>query len=225
MDILDRHEVFEIEVLDNLARAKLLDPLVFGGGTMLRLCHELNRYSVDLDFWFVRKTAEKTFFDKLLKTLGPGYEITDAQIKHFTLLVEIRSGLYPKRLKIEIRREQKECDYQTKIAFSRFSTKQVLLRAHSLEQTLKNKIEALLDRGEIRDCFDIEFMLRRGTALPELSGKRMTDLQKRAAGFKDKDFKVKLGSIVDSNTRAYYTQNRFKYLMEKLNAISSGAGN
>jgi predicted nucleotidyltransferase component of viral defense system len=223
MDILDRHEVFEIEVLDKLNSAKLLDPLVFGGGTMLRLCHELNRYSVDLDFWFIRKAAQKAFFDKLLKSLGQDYEITGAQIKRFTILVEVRTGAYPKRLKIEIRREQKQSDYQTKIAFSRFSTKQVLLKAHSLEQTMKNKIEALLDRGEIRDCFDIEFMLRRGTALPELSGKRLNDLRKMAAGFKDRDFKVKLGSIVDSNTRAYYIQNRFSYLMERLSAVSSGA--
>ena len=38
---------------------KLLDPLVFGGGTMLRLCHDLNRYSVDLDFWFLKKISQE----------------------------------------------------------------------------------------------------------------------------------------------------------------------
>jgi predicted nucleotidyltransferase component of viral defense system len=221
MDILDRHEVFEIEILDRLNSAKLLDPLVFGGGTMLRLCHELNRYSVDLDFWFIKKTAQKAFLGKLIELLGQGYEVTDAQVKRFTLLIEIRTGNYPKRLKIEIRRELKECDYQAKIAFSRFSTKQVLLKAHSLDQTMKNKIEALLSRGEIRDCFDIEFMLRRGTDLPVLSVKQLGELRKRAAGFKDADFKVKLGSIVDINARAYYVQNRFSYLIERLNAIAS----
>ena len=62
MDILGRHEVSEIEVLDKLNSAKLLDPLVFGGDTMLRLCHELNRYSVDLDFWFVYKDSAKGLF-------------------------------------------------------------------------------------------------------------------------------------------------------------------
>ena len=221
MDILDRHEVFEIEILDRLNSAKLLDPLVFGGGTMLRLCHELNRYSVVLDFWFIRKTAQKAFLGKLIELLGQGYEITDAQVKRFTLLIEVRTGNYPKRLKIEIRRDLKECDYQTKIAFSRFSTKQVLLKAHSLEQTMKNKIEALLSRGEIRDCFDIEFMLRRGTDLPVLSVKQLGELRKRAAGFKNADFKVKLGSIVDVGARAYYVQNRFNYLIERLNAIAS----
>ena len=220
MDIFHRHEVFEIEVLDKLNSAKLLDPLVFGGGTMLRLCHELDRYSVDLDFWFFRRTSQPAFFERLQKALAEDYEITDAQIKHFTVLVEIRSSTYPKRLKIEIRREQKKCDFQTKIAFSRFSTQQVMLRAHTLEQTMKNKIDALLDRAEIRDCFDIEFMLRRGTKLPDLSINQVQSLLKRTTGFKDKDFKVKLGSIVDSDTRIYYAQNRFSYLVEKLNAVS-----
>ena len=50
MDTLQQHEVFEMEVLDKMKRAKLLDRLVFGGGSMLRLCHELNRYSVDLEY-------------------------------------------------------------------------------------------------------------------------------------------------------------------------------
>jgi len=220
MDIFHRREVFEIEVLDKLNSAKLLDPLVFGGGTMLRLCHELDRYSVDLDFWFFRRTSQPAFFERLQKALAEDYEITDAQIKHFTVLVEIRSSTYPKRLKIEIRREQKKCDFQTKIAFSRFSTQQVMLRAHTLDQTMKNKIDALLDRAEIRDCFDIEFMLRRGTKLPDLSINQVQSLLKRTTGFKDKDFKVKLGSIVDSDTRIYYAQNRFSYLVEKLNAVS-----
>lgn len=222
MDTLERHEVFEIEVLDRLNSSKLLEPLVFGGGTMLRLCHELNRYSVDLDFWFVRKTSPKGFFDRLQKALGAVYEITDAQIKHFTLLVEVRSAAYPRRLKVEVRREQKECAYQAQIAFSRFSTRQVLLRAHTLEQTLKNKIDALLDRGEIRDCFDIEFVLRRGAALPPLFPKQVDELKKRAAGFKDQDFKVKLGSIVDRGTRTYHIQNRFSYLIGRLDSISAG---
>jgi hypothetical protein len=49
MDILQQHEIFEIEVLDLMKNARILGPLVFGGGSMLRLCHELNRYSVDLE--------------------------------------------------------------------------------------------------------------------------------------------------------------------------------
>jgi predicted nucleotidyltransferase component of viral defense system len=219
MDTLRQHEVFEMEVLDRMNSAKILDPLVFGGGSMLRLCYELNRYSVDLDFWFVKNVSPDDFFDKSRKTFEKGYEITDAQMKHDTILFELRSPQYPKRLKIEIRRELKDCDYQQSIAFSRFSTKQVVLRAHTLEQTMKNKIEAFLDRGEIRDCFDIEFMVRRGVKVPLMRGKESMALQKKIADLKEKDFKVKLGSILEDEIREYYVTNGFRFLQDKLTPV------
>jgi predicted nucleotidyltransferase component of viral defense system len=216
MNIFEKHEIFEIEVLEKLKNARLLDSLVFGGGTMLRLCHELKRYSVDLDFWRIKDTAETTLFDKIKDILQQNYDITDAQMKHFTILLEIRSGYFPKRLKIEIRKEIRDWDFQEKIAYSKFSTKQVVLKAHTLEQTMKNKIAALLERVEIRDGFDIEFLLRQGILLPDLSGADKTKMIARLDGFKENDFKVKLGSILESDIRAYYIENQFNYLRQKL---------
>jgi predicted nucleotidyltransferase component of viral defense system len=223
MDIFGQHEIFEIEVLDRMKSARLLEPLVFGGGTMLRLCHELRRYSVDLDFWFTKRVPQGAYFDKIQNTFEKNYEITDAQTKHYTLILELRSAGYPKRLKIEIRRAVEDCDFQEMIAFSRFATKQVALRAHTLNQTMTNKIKAFLNRGEIRDCFDIEFLLRRGIALPTDLGKEADRLLKKIDGFKNSDFKVKLGSIVEAEVREYYVTQRFRYLKQKLSsAISSG---
>lgn len=219
MDTLREHEIFEIEVLDRLKSSKMLDNLVFGGGTMLRLCCGLNRYSVDLDFWFIKETQQDTYFKALKKSLEKNYEITDAQIKHYTPLFELRAPVYTKRLKIEIRREMKGCDYQEVIAFSPFSTRQVALKAHTLEQTMQNKVAAFLDRGEIRDCFDMEFMLRRGIEIPALNKVQIKQIIKKIRLFKDNDFKVKLGSIVDAETREYYNSNRFSYLDERLTAV------
>jgi hypothetical protein len=219
MDILRQHEQFEIEVLDKMNSAKLLEPLVFGGGSMLRLCHELNRYSADLDFWLIKKISPHDYYAKIRSAIEKDYEITDSQMKHYTLLFEIRSVSYPKRLKIEIRTEKKDCDYQERIAFSRFSTIQVVLKTHTLDQTMKNKIEAFLDRGEIRDCFDIEFLLRRGIEPPVLAGQQSVEFRKKIAGLKDIDFKVKLGSILEKDIRHYYIVNRFSYLEEKLDSI------
>jgi hypothetical protein len=216
MDTLQQHEIFEIEVLDKMNSARILEPLVFGGGSMLRLCHELNRYSVDLDFWVVKKIAQDRFFEKIRKTLEIDYEITYAQVKHYTILFEFRSPNYPKRLKIEIRREEKESDYQEKIAFSRFSTRQVVLKAHTLEQTMKNKIEAFLDRGEIRDCFDIEFLLRQGVELHLKDQRALLAFQRKLDHLTERDFKVKLGSILEGKFRDYYIRQRFGTLKEKL---------
>jgi Nucleotidyl transferase AbiEii toxin, Type IV TA system len=197
---------------------KALEPLVFGGGSMLRLCHELNRYSVDLDFWMIKQIPQKDYFERLQQIFKKDYELTDAQIKHYTLLLELRSALYPRRLKIEIRREIKDWDFQEKIAFSKFSTKQVVLKAHTLEQTMENKIAAFLERGEIRDSFDIEFLLRRGVELPVFNKKQINQFQKKLSGLKERDFKVKLGAILENDIRDYYFTHRFGYLEEKLTA-------
>lgn len=90
MDILKSHEIFEIEALEVLKNARLLEPLVFGGGTMLRLCHELARYSADLDFWFMREVDPEPYLDSMRAYLRKQYEVTDAKVKHFTVLCEIR---------------------------------------------------------------------------------------------------------------------------------------
>jgi len=216
MDILGKQEIFEIEVLDRMKSARMLDVLVFGGGSMLRLCHELNRYSVDLDFWFIKKIPQKPYFTTLQKVFDQDYELTDSEIQYHTLLFELRSPDYPKRLKIEIRREEKDCDCQERIAFSKYSTRQVILRTYTLEQTMKNKVDAFLDRGEIRDCFDIEFLLRGGIPLPISSKEQVAEFKGKLTSFTDKDFKVKLGSILESETRRYYVENRFAYLQEKI---------
>jgi predicted nucleotidyltransferase component of viral defense system len=218
MDILQRHETFETEVLDKMKSGKFLDPLVFGGGTMLRLCYELNRYSADLDFWFIKKVKEKNYFNELKDYLAAEYELTDAQIKFYTLLFEIRSKNYPRRLKIEIRKGVKNCDAQERIAFSKYGTRQVILAVHTPEQTMKNKIEAAIDREEVRDCFDIEFLLRMGVML-SASQAQLSKLRKIIAGFKKSDYAVTLGSLLDPATRKYYAANRFSFLLEKIASI------
>jgi len=221
MEDLRKHEVFEMEVLEVLSREKILEPLVFGGGTMLRLCYELNRYSIDLDLWIMKKIDIKKYFAKLNSYLGKIYEITDSQIKYHTLLVELRSGNYPKRLKLEIRKDNSECDFQERIAFSRYSNKQVILKVHTLDEAMKRKLDAALTRKEIRDCFDIEFLLRRGVSLPGAK-KDLEALRKAITAFKKRDYKVTLGSILDGEDRKYYSENGFVFLLQKIDVCLSG---
>jgi predicted nucleotidyltransferase component of viral defense system len=223
MDVLNRHEVFEMEMLDLLNSGKFLEPLVFGGGTMLRLCHELNRYSVDLDFWFIKEADTVKYFSMVKKALSERYELTDACDKFNTLLFELRSGTYPRLLKIEVRKKARDCDWQERIAYSKFSDRQVLLKTHTLEQTMSNKIEAALERRETRDFFDMEFMIRKGIGLPELTSDKVEKLMKTIRSFSEKDYKVKLGSILDPSTRRYYVENGFSLLVSKLTALSHGA--
>lgn len=219
MDIFRKHELFEIEVLGKLNSLKLLQPLVFGGGTMLRLCHELNRYSADLDFWFVKPVDQDGYFAGFRDLVGSAFELTDAQMKRYTILFELRAPDYPKRLKVEIRRKLLDIDFQEKIAFSRFATRQVILKALTLEQAMRNKVAAFIDRGEVRDGFDIEFLLRKGIPFPKMEPAQVKKTLSNIVRLKDLDFKVKLGSILEKEAREYYSERKFSYLKEKLEGL------
>ena len=62
MQDLIEQERFEIEVLDRLNSGRFLRIFIFCGGTMLRLCHGLDRFSLDLDFWRVDQSPRAKNF-------------------------------------------------------------------------------------------------------------------------------------------------------------------
>lgn len=207
--------MFEIEVLERLKSAKLLDGLVFGGGTMLRLCYGLNRYSTDLDFWFVRKVEARNYLSKVRDHLSKDFEVTDFAVKYYSALLELRSPRYPKRLKIEIRKSGGKGDFQERIAFSQYDNRQVVLRVFTLEEIMKRKINAALERKDIRDFFDLEFLLRKGIKLVLRKGNK-DQLLRIIRSFKARDFKVSLGSLLEPDMRQYYVKNGFGFLESRL---------
>jgi len=215
MQALQNLEKLEIEVLELLNSIKVLDYLYFGGGTMLRLCHNLNRYSTDLDFWLDTNTDSKSFFTTLIKSLSENYRLVDSANKKFTLLYEIKSTSVNRSLKIEIRKEQQNFEWERKIAFSKFANKQLLVKGLTLKQMMLNKFEALLSRKIIRDVFDIEFLLKRGVELPYEKAKLQNALQV-INNFKEQDYKVALGSILEEKERKFYLENRFQLLKEEI---------
>ena len=212
---LIQHEQFELEVLDRLNSGRLLTNLIFGGGTMLRLCHGLDRYSVDLDFWVTKDFDEATYYRKIEKYLLQFYTLADSANKHFTILFELKSPQFPRALKIEILKEAKSIKTDTCIAYSANTNIQVLIKTVALEEMMKSKIEAFLSRKEIRDAYDIEFLLKKGIALPaenEILGKLLAGLAKLGK----KDFSVKLGTLLDASVRQYYIENGFRILEMRL---------
>jgi hypothetical protein len=68
MKRLEEHEAFEMRALRWLASKRFLGHLVMGGGTMLRLCHDLPRYSIDIEF-LVRKGIEPDLGDEEKKAV------------------------------------------------------------------------------------------------------------------------------------------------------------
>ena len=215
MQALQDLEVFEIEVLELLNSIKVLDKLYFGDETMLRLCHNLNRYSTDLDFWLDKKEDSKAIFLTIKKALSDNYKLIDSANKKFTLLFEIKTPSVNRSLKIEIRKEQIDFEWERKIAFSKYAHKQVMIKGLTLKQMMRNKIDALLSRKLIRDAFDIEFLLMRGVDIPSDKSNLRSVLQ-IINNFKNQEYKVTLGSILEEQDRKYYLGNRFRFLKEEL---------
>src|SRR3989338_2480721 len=207
------HEIFEIEVLGLLNKGGLLRSLVFGGGTALRLCHELPRYSVGLDFWFSKKIDVPIFYRKLLEFLKKNYAISDTKNKHYTLLYEFKGKTSDRSLKLEIRKDVVKDAVEEKIAYSKYASAQVLVKAFPLESMLQRKQEAAKDRTEIRDFFDLEFLLRKGQRLL-LRAEDKAILKKKIEAFKLTDYSVALGALLESDLRQYYIKEKFKFLLE-----------
>ena len=220
MQALQDLEIFEIEVLELLNSIKVLDKLYFGGGTMLRLCHNLNRYSTDLDFWLDLKEDSKAVYAAVKKVFSENYRMIDSANKKFTLLFEIKTPSINRSLKIEIRKEQTNFEWERKIAFSKHTNKQVMVKGLTLQQMMINKFEALLSRKLIRDAFDIEFLLMRGVGISSAKSDLESALQ-IINNFKDQEYKVTLGSILEEKDRKFYLENRFKLLKEELTRIIS----
>ncbi len=207
------HEQFEIEVLKLLAGSNLLTHLVFGGGTCLRLCFSLKRYSVDLDFW-QKSGFTKKHFEKMKSVLGANYEITDSYAKHFSYLIEIRSPDYPKKLKIEIRKgEHMHMETELNVAYSFFTDDQIRLNTLTLKQIGLNKVKAFLNRHEIRDAYDLEFIYKKGQLnVADVSDADKKEIVRLLDTFTAKDYKVKLGSLLEAEDRNYYTKKGFAVL-------------
>ena len=211
MQDLIRQEEFELEVLERLNSARLLDNLVFCGGTMLRICFGLQRFSVDLDFWLVKAADKRALFKKIKEHLSRFYQVKDSADKFYTLLFELRSKDYPRSLKIEIRKEAKKVKTEQAIAYSKYSNRQVMLNVVSLEDMMRAKIEALLSRKEIRDAFDLEFLVKKGIGLAA-GPDELKCLLKAVGSFGKKDYSVKLASLLEEGQRKYYITENFKIL-------------
>jgi len=216
MERLIEHEALQMAMLQWLGSKRFLASLAFGGETMLRLCHELPRYSLGLDFSFFKEEGYDGFYDRLYTAFLQDHTISNAQNRDHSIVVEVEKENRMPKLKIEITKTTvSPGSTEEKIAFSPHFPTQILVRGFTLQQMLQNKILSLLAHGEIRDAFDVEFFVRKGVDLnlPEVEKKKVL---KKLKGFKKRDFDVKLGGILQPELRDYYRRQRFAYLEEKL---------
>ena len=219
MQQLRDHERFEIELIKWLSDHGLLTTITFGGGTCLRLCFGLTRYSVDLDFFCVR-LIPNDWFASLKSDLSKSYILVDAQEKYYSYFFEMKSPAYPRHLKLEIRKHEfckPDSETELNVAFSPFSTMQVRLTTFTLAQMARNKLEAMLDRKEIRDAYDLEFLYKKGAfKVKDLTVNESKKVLRVLKSFTPRQYKVTLGHLLEKEEREYYVANGFKILINAL---------
>ena len=106
------------------------------------------------------------------------------------------------------------------IAYSPYSTIQVLVRSISLQDMMRSKFEALLQRKEIRDAYHLEFLVKKGVDV-EITSERAKQVLKVIEDFTSYDYSVKLGSVLEADRRVYYRVSNFRILKEHLNLLTT----
>lgn len=151
------HRSVLIDVLKEIYSESSLGPILgFKGGTALYLFHNLDRFSVDLDFNLLAPDEEENVFHKMLEILRKYGELKDYALKHFGALLAINYSKGNHRLKLDISNRQTNDRYELKLYLG------VPVKVMLLEDMAANKLMALTQRKTpaARDVFDVNFILK-----------------------------------------------------------------
>ena len=184
-------EEWELLILNEISKHPLGDALIFKGGTALRLAYGLPRFSQDLDFDLVGKSASFKAFENLCRGIESKFSILleDIADKHFTWLAEFKISegflIHPFRIKLEISKRKNSQKNLSEIVLlkSQVTSLEVVFSVMTLKQIFQEKTLALKTRRLPKDLFDLWYVSRRLDEAIDLSSFK---LQKKDL---DKDLK------------------------------------
>lgn len=130
-------------------------PLVLKGGTALLLCHELDRFSEDLDFDAPKKLNLESRIETSLRQRCREFRITRTKdtdtVQRYR--IEYDAGGLQGRLKVEV-----SC--RDEIAASDVIVRDGI-RTYAVSRLIEQKLNALEGRTAARDLFDLSYLARR----------------------------------------------------------------
>jgi hypothetical protein len=213
---LIEHEIQQMSLLQWLGSNRFLSSLVLGHESMLRLCHELPRYTRDLRFCFFKEKDYDRFYDQIYSALAQDHDLANAENNFHSIFLEVMGNEYSNKLTIEIEKTSvSPGSSEEKIAYSPHFPNQVLVRGLTLKQVLKSKVTAFIDGGNIQDAFDLAFFLMKGTVL-DISENQKKPIISRLKGFNSVDFDIKLRGLLLPEMKDIYLNQGFKYMEESL---------
>ncbi len=154
------HKNILIKILKDIYKDSSISPILgFKGGTAAYLFHNLERFSVDLDFDLLNKEKEDSVFIKIKKILENYSTIKQAEKKRFNLLFvssysgKIQNG---QNIKVEINRREFGSRYELRVYFG------ISMKVMVPEDMFAHKLCAMYERiGKTnRDIFDVWYFLK-----------------------------------------------------------------
>lgn len=198
-------EYYELLVLNEISENSWSKNLIFKGGTALRLAYGSPRFSDDLDFSYTKTIRADDIFT-FISNISAKYDlkVRETVEKRDTILAEfsIRHMNIPQafRLKLEVsKRRSKTLQYEVRLLRSPVTPFEVLFNVQTLESILSEKLNAIRDRNEPRDIFDIWYICKKlDQTLPVMPEK--TDV-KRFKQTLHKYLPKQLHSVLDEITK------------------------
>lgn len=194
-------EYWEMFILNGLYSSDLGLNLVFKGGTALRLAYNSPRFSEDLDFSLLNKISFPDFKKVVKNIVSQQTELSLKEIyskkNTYFALIKLKQEYLSQTLsiKVEISKRKlplkKDKDFKLLTVSSPTTNLKPLVRVFTLEQLLKEKLNALSSRKKPKDLFDVWLigqLLKKRVSLPKIR-------------LKEKDIKQELNRLLPKNYR------------------------
>ena len=170
-------EYIQCQTLEFLSRQPDAAEMAFIGGTCLRLVHDINRFSEDLDFDC--KNLDQTRFLRLTDNLlvyleKSGYKV-EAKDKECEKLTALRRSIYfpellysmhlsgyrEQRFLLKVETQDQKVEYPLETVFLNRCGFLFPLKVAPVSVLCAMKVIAVLNRGKGRDFYDLMFLLQR----------------------------------------------------------------
>jgi predicted nucleotidyltransferase component of viral defense system len=209
------HRSILIDVLKEIYSDSSLGPILgFKGGTALYLFHNLDRFSVDLDFNLLDLSVEEKVFQRILEIVKSYGALKDHAIKRFGALIAINYSKGNHRLKLDISNRQTNDSYELRLYLG------IPVKVMVLEDMAANKLMALTERKTpaARDVFDMNFILKNYIDINEKLikdrlNRSLKDQLTYSIDYLEDNFKSNLldglGELVEDKQKAWI-QNKMK---------------
>jgi predicted nucleotidyltransferase component of viral defense system len=167
----NKHKMYLIQILTDVYSDRELSVVLgFKGGTAAMLFYGLPRFSVDLDFNLLDKSAAETVYQKVKKIVLKYGKIDDEAQKFFGDLLSLNYERGERNLKIDISHRVENDEYVIKNLLG------INVKTMEISDMFSHKLVALLGRKEFaeRDIFDCWYFMKEKTPINRQIVERLT---------------------------------------------------